>query len=163
MTEDDGGKVMTAREVRLRFKDMERDGFQVSAANSDDVMPEVTYADMDAIDRELAGVGEAGNASGLSDLEQSDVDESMDFEREVDRAGGEIGGLTLVEQRLIGGFGEANALGDVELDSGGRLVNIVGLGDGTLVDELSSKLVQEHSEESIVISAKVEEGGRGEF
>ena len=87
MTEDDGGKIMTAKEVRLRFKEIQDSGLQVSGANSDDEMPEVTEADLDSIDRELVGVGEANGYSDLSELEQSDVDEPMDFQPTIDGAG----------------------------------------------------------------------------
>ena len=56
MTEDDGGKTMTAREIRNRFKEIERNSFRVSAVNSDGGISEATYNHMDSIDRELAGV-----------------------------------------------------------------------------------------------------------
>ena len=69
MTEEDGGKVMTAREARLRFKEIERCGIHASAADSDYGMSEVTEADMDAIDRELAGVGDVNSSNDLPDSE----------------------------------------------------------------------------------------------
>jgi hypothetical protein len=39
MTEEDREKVMTAKEVRLRFKETERNSFQVSAVNNDNGCP----------------------------------------------------------------------------------------------------------------------------
>ena len=83
MTEEDGGKVMAAKEVRLRFKEIERSGFQVSGSNPENNLPDVTEADMDPIDRELAGVGEVDGVSDLSDVEHSDLDESMSLEQDI--------------------------------------------------------------------------------
>ena len=83
MTEEDGGKVMAAKEVRLRFKEIERSGFQVSGSNPEDNLPDVTEADMDPIDRELAGVGEVDGMSGWSDAEHSYLDESMSIEQDI--------------------------------------------------------------------------------
>jgi hypothetical protein len=83
MTEEDGGKVMAAKEVRLRFKEIERNGFQVRSSNPENNLPDVTEADMDPIDRELAGVGEVDGASGLSDVERSYLDESMSLEQDI--------------------------------------------------------------------------------
>jgi hypothetical protein len=60
---------MTAKEVRLRSKEIERNGFQVSAANNDNSLPDVTEADMDPIDRELVGVQEVDAAKELSKVE----------------------------------------------------------------------------------------------
>ena len=117
MTEDDGGKIMTANEVRLRFKEIQNSGLQISGANSDDEMPEVTEADLDSIDRELARGGEANGSSDLSELEQSDIGESVDFQPEIDGAGNEIEELTPAAQKFIGSVVEANDLGDVELDN----------------------------------------------
>src|SRR5271168_4626277 len=124
MTEDDGGKVMTAKEVRLRFKEIQNSGLQISGANSDDEMPEVTEADLDSIDRELVG-GEANGSSNLSEFEQSDIDESMDFQPEIDGAGDEIEELTQAAQKFIESVGEANGLEDVEPDSGCRFTEAV--------------------------------------
>jgi len=107
MTEDDGGKVMTAKEVRLRFKEIQNIGLQVNSANSDDEMPEVTEADLDSIDRELAGGGEANGNSDLSELEQSDIGESMDFQPEIDGAGDEIEDLAQAAQKFIESVGKS--------------------------------------------------------
>lgn len=135
MTEDDGGKIMTAKEVRLRFKEIQDSGLQVSGANSDDEMPEVTEADLDSIDRELVGVGEANGYSDLSELEQSDVDEPMDFQPTIDGAGDETEELTQAAQKFIGSVGEANGLVDVELDSEYRFIEAVTAKGGSLISE----------------------------
>ena len=79
MTKDDGGKIMTAKEVRLRFKEIQDSGLQATSTNSDDEMSEATEADLDSIDQELFGVGEANGCSDLSELEQGDVGKPMDF------------------------------------------------------------------------------------
>jgi hypothetical protein len=118
MTEDDGGKVMTAKEVRLRFKEIQNSGFQINGASSDDEMPKATEADLDSIDQELVGVGEANGNSDLSELEQSDIGESMDFQPEIDGAGDEIEELSQAAQKFTESVGEANGLGGVEFDSG---------------------------------------------
>lgn len=94
MTEDDGGKIMTAKEARLRFKEIQDSGLQISGTNSDDEMSEITEADLDSIDRELVGVGEANGYSDLSELEQNDVGGPTDFQLEIDGAGDEIKELT---------------------------------------------------------------------
>jgi hypothetical protein len=118
MTEDDGGKVMTAKEVRLRFKEIQNIGLQINSANSDGEMPEVTEANLDSIDRELVGGGgEANGSSDVSEMEQSDIGESMDFQPEIDGAGDEIEELTQAVQKFIESVGEANSLEDVDLDS----------------------------------------------
>ena len=135
MTEDDGGKIMTAKEVRLRFKEIQDSGLQVSGANSDDEMPEVTEADLDSIDRELVGVGEANSYSDLSELEQSDVGEPMDFQPTIDGAGDETEELTQAAQKFIGSVGEANGLVDVELDSEYRFIEAVTAKGGSLISE----------------------------
>jgi hypothetical protein len=160
MTEDDGGKVMTAREARLRFKEIERNGFQVSAANSDDGLPEVTDADMDAIDRELAGVGDV-DGSSLSGLEQSYVDEPMRPGRDVRGEGSETQGLRLGEQKVIESFGQADGHEDVEIDNEARLIDSAAIEGITVVGEGSSKFVQEDSKENIPDGIEVDEGGRG--
>jgi hypothetical protein len=160
LTEADGGKILSAREVRLRFKEIEKNGFQVSAANSDDGMPEVTEADMDAIDRELAGVRDVDGSSDLSDLEQSDLDMSMDFEREVREENREVEELTQAEQKLIESFGEANGLDDVDLDREGHLLEALAAEEGTLVGEGISKLDHEDIKDINTAGADVEQGGR---
>ena len=125
MIEDDGGKVMTAKEVRLRFKEIQNSGLQINGANSDDEMLEVTEADLDSIDRELVGGGEANGSSDLSEFEQSDIGESMDFQPEIDGAGDEIEELTQAAQKFIESVGEANGLEDVELDSECRFTEAI--------------------------------------
>jgi hypothetical protein len=137
-----------------------KNGFQVSAANSDDGMPEVTEADMDAIDRELAGVRDVDGSSDLSDLEQSDLDMSMDFEREVREENREVEELTQAEQKLIESFGEANGLDDVDLDREGHLLEALAAEEGTLVGEGISKLDHEDIKDINTAGADVEQGGR---
>jgi len=100
MTEEDGGKVMAAKEVRLRFKEIERSGFQVSGSNPENNLPDVTEADMDPIDRELAGVGEVDGVSDLSDVEHSDLDESMSLEQDICTEDVHTQELTRVKQKV---------------------------------------------------------------
>jgi hypothetical protein len=163
MSEEDGGKVMTTNEVRLRFKEIERNGFRVSATNGGGGLPEVIEADMDVIDRELAGVGDLDSVSQLSELEQGDMGESMGLEQEDRGEDGEIEGLTQAEQKLIERFGKASGLQHVEFDIDSRLFEAVTIEEGTLVDEGSSKLGQEDFEKDIPNGVEVGEGGRGVF
>ena len=161
MMEDDG-RAMTAKEVRLRFKEIEKNGFQVSTPISDEGMLEFDPADMDAIDRELAGLNDIGNTSDLTESETSDVDMSMDFGRQEDEVDDEMGGLTETEQQLIESFGEADPREDAELESNGPLEKVNATEEGALLGEGGSKLNQEAAEESHALSTKLEDGGRGE-
>ena len=160
MTEEDGGTTMTAKEVRLRFKEIERNDLQVSAGNSSDGLSKVTEADMDTIDRELAGVREVGTASESSELEDGDVDESRDLEPELRSEDAEIEGFTQAEQKSIENFGEANTLEGCELDGKGYLYKSIAVKDGALVGEESSKLGQEDSEKSTASGVEAGEGVR---
>jgi hypothetical protein len=159
MTEDDGGKVMTAKEVRLRFKEIQNSGLQSSGANSDDEMPEVTEAGLDSIDRELVGVGEANGSSDLSELEQSDVGESRNFQPEIDEAGNEDEELTQAAQNSIESVGGASGVVDVELDSEYRFTEAVTAEGGSLVSEGSLKRGHKDGDESNGSGSEVEEGG----
>jgi hypothetical protein len=159
MTEGDGGKVMTAKEVRLRFKEIQNSGFQINGANSDDEMPEVTEADLDSIDRELVGGGEANGNSDLSEFEQSDIGKSMDFQPEIDGAGDEIEELTQAAQKFIESVGEANGLERVELDSECRFTKAVTVEGGSLISEGSLKRGHKDRDERNDPGAEAEEGG----
>lgn len=158
MTGDDGGKIMTANEARLRFKEIQNSGLQISGANSDDEMSEVSEADLDPIDRELVGVGEANGYSDLSELEQSDVDEPMDFQPGIDGAGDEIEELTQAAQKFIGSVSEANGSVDVELDSEYRFTEAVTADGGSLISEGNFKRGHKDGDESNSSGTEVEEG-----
>ena len=158
MTEDDGGKIMTANEVRLRFKEIQNSGLQISGANSDDEMPEITEADLDSIDRELARGGEANGSSDLSELEQSDVGEPIDFQPKIDGAGDEIEELTQAAQKFIESIGEANGLVDVELDSEYRVTEAVTAKGVSLVSEGNLKRGHRDGDESNDPGTEVEGG-----
>jgi hypothetical protein len=131
MTEDGGGKAMTAREVRLRFKEIQRNGFQVIDANSDDGLPEVTDTDMDIIDRELVGVRGVDDSS-LPDLEHNYVDEPMILEEHVGDEG------TEAEERMgstkWSSFGEAGRREDVEIANEAQLVDSAAIARNTYAD-----------------------------
>lgn len=143
MTEEDGGKVMTAREARLRFKEIERCSIHASAADSDYGMSEATEADMDAIDRELAVVGDVSSSNDLSDSEQSHVYKSMELERDVHEEEGRAKELTQSGQKFMEIFGEATRLDEVQFDIAGRPVKVVTVEGGALVAEGSLRLGQE--------------------
>ena len=147
MTEDDGGQVMTAKEVRRRFKEIEKNGFHVSTPDKDDGVSEGNPADMDPVDRELAGLGDGGSTGDLTDLETSDVDNLIDFEGELSGVDSEVGGLTEAEQKLIESFEEVADLEDAELKSNGRPEEVFAAEEGALLDEGNSKLGQEDPEE----------------
>lgn len=142
MTEEDGGKVMTAREARLRFKEIERCSIHASAADSD---YEVTEADMDAIDRELAVLGDVSSSNDLSDSEQSHVYKSMELERDGHEEG-RAKELTQSGQKFMEIFGEATRLDEVQFDIAGRPVKVVTVEGGALVAEGSLRLGQEDLE-----------------
>ena len=153
MTEGDGGQVMTAKEVRQRFKEIERNGFHVSTPDSDDGMSEVNSANMDPVDRELAGLGDCRSTGDLTDLEISVVDDSMDFGGGgVSGVDSEVGELTEEERMLMESFGEVAGLEDAELESSGRPTEVVSAEDGALVDEGNSRLDQEDPKERNALS-----------
>lgn len=146
MTEEDGGKVMTARDVRLRFEAIERCDIHASAADTDYGMSEVTEADMDAIDRELAGVRDVNSSNDLSNSEQSHVYKSMELERDVHGEESETKELTQSGQKFMEIFGEATRLDDVQFDIAGRPVKAITVEEGALVAETSLRLGQEDLE-----------------
>lgn len=148
MTEEDGGMVMTAKEVRLRFKEIEMNDSQVSRNNTDkslpDIsLPDITEADMDPIDRELAGVPEVDGVSESTGVEHGYVDESISLKRDIRMEEVSIEGRTQAEQKLVESFGKVNGMEDVEFDIEGSLAKLVAVGEGLLVDERSLKLSQE--------------------
>jgi hypothetical protein len=88
----------------------------------------------------LVGGGEANGSSDVSEMEQSDIGESMDFQPEIDGAGDEIEELTQAVQKFIESVGEANGLEDVDLDSECQFTKAVTVGGGgSLTSEGSLK------------------------
>jgi hypothetical protein len=158
MTEEDGGMVMTAKEVRLRFKEIEMNGSQVSGNNTDKGLPDITEADMDPIDRELAGVPEVDGVGESTGVEHDYVDESMNLERDIRMEDVSIEGRTQAEQKLIEDFGKVNGMEDVEFDIESSLAKLDAVEEGSLVDERGLKLSQEDCERSVLVSSNALEG-----
>lgn len=132
MTQEDGGKVITAKEVRLLFKEIEKNGFQVGAG-IDDGLAEVPEVDMDPIDRELTGVGDANRVSDFSELDENSLDQFMGLEQDFLGQEGGVGGTNQVDAKAVKSCGERNVLEVVELEGEARRLTTVAVDESLLV------------------------------
>lgn len=132
MTQEDGGKVITAKEVRLLFKEIEKNGFEASTG-IDDGRAEVPEVDMDPIDRELTGVGDADRVGDFSELDENSLDQFMGLEQDFLGQEGGVGETNQVDAKAVKSCGERNVLEVVELEGEARRLTTVAVDESLLV------------------------------